>query len=271
MKKVVILFIFLAIIAKPVLADDANYLKSCPSIPQKNTVTFSKVTGFNWLTEKIAQSIIRHELKKETKGKFKVKISSRSSLELMNGEFYSLNMSGKNLNVDGSHISKLTANTVCGYNSVDIKQNPPKFRENMILNYSVEIDNDAIEQTLKDINYVKSLKKYLPITDAKINIRNNKLYFKFEVPTYVTKPIQLTVSSGLNVKNGRVHITALNIPNNSVINRQKIMDALEKTNPFAFNSDIMDNKSNISVDSVKIVNDIIVIRGLVLIPKNIES
>ena len=103
-----------------VLAADTNYAKLCPVNPYKSQITPSKVTGMNWLTEKIAQGIIKHELKKETKGKFKVVIKSRSTTDLLNGKFNYLSMTGKNLNLDGSHISKFTSTTVCDFNSVKL-------------------------------------------------------------------------------------------------------------------------------------------------------
>lgn len=259
------------LISLPVMAT-TDYTKMCPALPQQKMVTPSKITGVKWLTEQIAEGIIKKELKKETKGKYKVTIKSRGTGDLINGKFYSLSMNGKNLNIDGTHISKFSSETLCGYNSVELKKDSIKFRENMVLKYELEINNDAISQTLIDTGYVSSLKKILPVNDARMEIRNNKVYHILEIPMYVTKPLKITVSSGLNVKNGRIHLTGLNIPNNPLISTSKIKSALEKTSPFAFYSDIMDNKeSKVYVDSVKIINDIILIKGLVLLPKNIES
>lgn len=268
-------FLFLictVLISTSVMASTTDYTKLCPAIPQQGTVTPSKITGMKWITEQIAESIIRKELKKETKGKFKVTIKSRGTGDLINGKFNSLSMSGKNLNIEGIHISKFSSNTLCGYNSVKLNKDSVQFRENMVLNYELEIDNNAISDTLRDINYVNEVKKLLPVNEAKIELKNNKLYYLLEIPTYVTKPLKITVSSGINVKNGRIQLTGLKVPNNPFINTSKIINALEKTNPFAFYSDIMDNKeSKVYVDSVKIINDVLHIKGLVLIPKNTES
>lgn len=260
------------LICLPVMASDADYIKMCPAIPQQGTVTPSKITGVKWLTEQIAEGIIKKELKKETKGKYKVTIKSRGTGDLINGKFYSLSMNGKNLNIDGTHISKFSSETLCGYNSVKLNKDSIQFRENMVLKYELEINNDAISQTLIDTGYVSSLKKILPVNDARMEIRNNKVYHILEIPMYVTKPLKITVSSGLNVKNGKIHLTSLNVPNNPLISTSKIKSALEKMSPFAFYSDIMNNKeSKVYVDSVKIINDVIQIKGLVLLPKNIES
>lgn len=271
-KKLTGIFLTIFILAcMPVRGNNTNYIKHCPQITPKSGITPSKIIGMKWVSEKIAQGIIGHELKKETKGKFKVKIQSRSTSDLISGTFQSLSINGKNLNIDGSHISKLTSNTLCGYNSVDYNKKPAIFRENMVLNYEVQIDNNALAQTLIDTGYTASVKKLFPVNDAKIEIRNNKLYFIFQIPTYVTKPIQLTISSKLNVKNGRINLTSIQVPKNNIINTQRLVNAIEKTNPFSFNSAIMDNNSKISIDSVNIVNDIIVVKGLVLIPKSTES
>jgi hypothetical protein len=267
MKKILLIFTILLINTLSVNAS-VNYINQCPKVPVQSKITFSKATGISWLTEKIAQSIIKSSLKKETKGKFKVHIQSRSSTDLINGRFNSLEIFGKNLNLDGTHISNLSSQTLCDYNSVQINKDSILFRENMVLKYTIEIDNEAIEQTIIDTGYVATLKKLFPFSDVKVQIKNNKLYFIFEIPTYITKPIKITISSKLNVNNGRIYLSSLHTSNTNY-NSRKLISILEKTSPLTFYSGIMDNKdSRVYVDSVKIINNVIVINGLVLLPKN---
>ncbi len=267
MKKLLSILSAIFIFALPTMAK-TDFTTYCPQPPaQKFKV--SKITGMNWLSEQIAESIIKKELKKETKGKFKVKMKSYGTLDLINGKFSYLSMDGKNLNVDGTHISNFSSTTMCEYNSVKLNKDNIQFRENMVLNYELKIDNDALSQTLIDTGYVETIKKFgIPINDISTQIRNNKVYFIFEIPTFVTKPVKVTLSSGLNVKNGKIHLSGLQ--SNSTVNSKKLLYILEQTNPLSFTSDIMDNKkSKLYVDSVKIINDTIVIKGLVLIPKNV--
>ena len=285
MKKILVLLILM--IVNPVFAGSVDYGNMCPVNPYKSSVTPSKIVGMNWLSEKIAQGIIKKELQKETKGKFKVTIKSRGMGDLLSGKFNYLSMTGKDLNVEGSYISKFTSTTVCDYNSVKLTKDNIFFRENMVLNYEMEIDNEALEKSLKNNETINSLKNQnitlthpllknvnvAKISDINLKIRNNKIYFMLKLTTpFVTKPISITVSSGINVKNGRIQLTGLKSINNKVVDNERLYYMLEKINPLAFTSEIMNNKNaKVSIDSAKILNDVIIIKGLVLIPKNCEG
>lgn len=270
-KKIFILFTSL-LISLPTMANNNDYARFCPETPPQK-FKISKITGLNWLSEKIAEGIIKKEIRKITKGKFKVSVKATGTLDLINGKFKSLTLNGKNLNVENIHISQFQSGTVCGFNSVKLNKDNIQFRENMVLNYQINIDNEALSQTLIDTGYLDKIRKYnLIINDIKTQIRNNKIYFIFEIPTFITKPIHLTISSKLNVKNGKIQLSELKSSNNTFVNTKKLLYILEKTNPIAFTSDIMNNKkSKIYVDSVNIINDTIEIKGLILIPKDIES
>ena len=110
------------------------------------------------------------------------------------------------------------------------------------------------------------------MSDAKINIKNNKLNFYYEIESPLsTKPLQINISSGLTVKSGKVALNGLQqTSSNKLINTSKLISILDKTSPLAFTSDIMNNKnSKVYIDSVNIKDNIIHIKGLVLIPKNV--
>lgn len=271
MKKFIIFFICCFLFV-PVTAKNADLSVYCPQVQNSDGFRISKITGMKWLSEKIAQSIIKKELKKETKGKFRVKISSTGTKDLINGNFNSLSMVGKNLNVEGVHISEFTSNTVCGYNSVKINKDDISFRENMVLNYELKINNDALSKTITDTKFTEIIRGMgFPINSITSDIRNNKVYFIFEIPTFVTKPIKLTLSSGVTVKNGRLQLTGLQSDNTN-INIKNLTKIIEKINPITFTSDIMNNNNSVvSLDSAKIINDTVVIKGLVLIPKNVQG
>ena len=172
MKRIIIL-LTLIFLAMPANAINPDFARMCPANPNKSQITPSQITGVNWLTEKIAQSIIKKELKKETNGKFKVTIKSRSTADLLKGEFNSLSMEGTDLNIDGTHISKFTSNTVCDYNAVKINKDSIEFKENMVLNYELELDNNALSKTLIDTGYISTFHQDKN-TNAKLRSWNNK-------------------------------------------------------------------------------------------------
>lgn len=271
MKKFFIFFVFCFLIIIPVTAKNTDLSDYCPQVQNSGGFKISKITGMKWLSEQVAESIIKNELKKETKGKFKVEISSTGTKDLLNGKFNSLSIIGKKLNIEGAHVSEFTSNTVCRYNSVKINQNDIFFKENMVLNYELKIDNEALSQTIKDTKFTEIIRSMgIPVNSITSEIRNNKVYFIFEIPTFVTKPIKLTLSSSVTIKNGRLQLTGLQSANNTNINIKKLTKILEKFNPITFTSDIMNNNNSVvSLDSAKIINDTIIIKGLVLIPKNI--
>lgn len=271
MKKLSFLIVFICLfLILPVWANSNDFAALCPQTPEIQGIKISKITGMKWISEQIAQEIIKREIKKEVKGKFKVTIKSSGTKDLSDGKFNFLSVTGKNLNAGGAHISYFNTNTVCDFNSVKRNKNDLLFRENMVLNYELKFDNDALLQTTKDMKYVEVLNSMgFPLNSMTTQIRNNRIYFIFEIPTFITSPIKLTLSSGLTIRNGRVQLTGIHTENNSILNVKNLVYILEKVNPISFTSDIMgNNRAIFAVDSAKIINDVIVIKGLMFIPKN---
>ncbi|MBQ9688817.1 hypothetical protein IJV79_04195 [bacterium] len=270
MIKKLALFLIIILNSAPIWA--VNYTQYCAPNPYSNAPTFSQIVGMKYLGEKIAQGIIKKELRSQTQGKFDVIVKSRSTTDLLNGRLNLLSIVGENLNIDGTHITKFTARTLCDFNSLKLNKDSITFRENMVLSFLIEIDNNALSQTLEETGCSSAIKKSLFISEFKTEVRNDKIYFIFHIPTYITKPIHLTLSSKINVVNGKVRLTGFQTGNNSFINPNKIIYVLQNTIPLAFKTDIMDNKdSKVYVESAKIIGDKIYIDGIVLIPKNEEG
>ena len=87
------------------------------------------------------------------------------------------------------------------------------------------------------------------------------------------KSFPFVLKSDIEIKNGRLGLKQLQTVNTVAgINLTPLVKLLEKTSPIAFTSAIMDNEnSKVSVDTIKIVNNVIVINGYVLIPKNVTT
>lgn len=285
MKKLVLIFGLIMFFALPTFAV-CDYSDMCaPSTydlsPTGCQIT-SNLTGMTFLTEKIVQSIIKRELKKATKEKFKVEMKSYSAQDLLNGRFKSLKISGKNLEIDGAYITYLEAKTACGFNYIklDLAKKSISFKENMIMDYAIEISNNDLKKTVKSAGYLDMLNKiklsamgitFFKLDGADVQIKNNKLYFTINVTSPMSsKPIPIMVRSDLKVEEGNIVMTKVDLVNlYTVIDLSKITYLLNALNPLTFSTDILNNKeSKMKIQSVDIIGDRIFIKGNIFIPKN---
>lgn len=241
----------------------------------------SKFTGMTFLSEQIANTIIKKELKKSTKEKFKVEMKSYSANDLMHGRFKYLKISGKNLNIDDTYLTSFKLETLCDFNYVDLSHKSIKFKENMVINYSMEISNEDLKKTIKSTGYLDMLNKvklsglgitFFKLEGADVELKNNKLYFTINVTTPMsTSPIPITVSSEVKVEDGNIVLTKVNLVNiYTMLDLSKVTYLLNILNPLTFSTDILNNKlSKMSVQNVEIKGNRIFIDGNVFIPKNI--
>lgn len=242
----------------------------------------SNVTGMTFLTEKIAQFIIGKELKKATRENFKVDMQSYSAQDLLNGRFKSLKISGKNLEVDGVYLSLFETKTLCDFNYVMLDKGAIKFKENMVLDYNLEISNTDLKKTVKSAGYLDKLNSiklsgmgitFFKLDGADVQIKNNKLYFTINVTSPMsTKPVPILVRSDVKVEDGDIVLTKVDFVNlYTVIDLSKITYLLNVLNPLTFSTDILNNKdSKMSVRCVDIIGDRIIVKGNVFIPKNVK-
>src|SRR5574344_3107005 len=106
-KNFLIILMSLIFFAAPVFAD-CEYTDMCAQptgLSSKASQIASGITGATLLSQTVAQSLIKKELKKATNQKFSVKVKAYSLQDLKNGKFKYLRISGKNLDFDGIYIS----------------------------------------------------------------------------------------------------------------------------------------------------------------------
>lgn len=283
-KLVIVLGLICCLFSTKAFAITCDYSSYCAPKPynlsSQNCRTIQKITGMNFLTEKIAQNIIKKELKKATKEKFKVEMKSYSAKDLIQGKFKSLKFSGKNLEIEGAYLSSFEAKTLCEFNSVELVKNTIKFRENMVMDFAIEISNSDLKKTVKSTGYLDSLNKinlsgfgitFFKLNGAEVEIKNNKLYFTIKVTSPMsTKPLSMVVASDLKVENGQIVLTKLYFTNLfAIVDLSKMTYLLNALNPLTFSTDILNNKdSKMKINSVDIIGDRIFVKGNILIPKN---
>jgi hypothetical protein len=283
MKKFLIVFGLIIFCTVPAFAA-CDYTSLCAPKPydisSKGCQVTSNITGMTFLTEKIAQSIIKKELKKETKAKFKVEMKSYSARDLLAGRFKSLKISGKNLDVEGVYLSSFETKTLCDFNYVELTKKSIKFKENMVMDFAIEISNNDLQKTVKSADYLKMLNSinlsgfgitFFRLSEANVQIKNNKLYFTINVTSPMsTKPLPIVVRSDVKIEDGNIVLTKIDLVNlYTVIDLSKMTYILNAINPLNFSMEILENqKSKIQVQTVEIKGDRIFINGNVFIPKN---
>ncbi len=261
-----------------------DYSKMCAPEPydlsSKACRITSRTTGMTFLAEKIVQFIIKKELKKATKERFKAEIKSYSAKDLLQGRFKSLKISGKNLEMEGVYLTRFEAKTICDFNYVGLEKNSIKFKENMAMKFLIEISDKDLRKTVKSTSYLDRLNKikfsglgitFLKLDGADVQIKNNKLYFTINVTSPVSsKPIPMIINSDLKVENGRIVITKLKFVNLcTLINLSRAACLLNTLNPLSFSMEVLDNKnSKMNIQTVDIIDDKIIIEGNIFIPKN---
>lgn len=158
MKKVIVI---LFLITSFTLANDYEQFCSINSPSKTFGGNLASLSGFNSLTRNIAENIIQKEIKKETNAKFKIKINNFYGTNILNGEFKSISATSKKYEYDGIYLKNINAQTICSYNHISFENETLYFKENMILKFSADMDNEDLNKTLKSGKLNKNLAKIL--------------------------------------------------------------------------------------------------------------
>jgi len=283
MKKLVLLFGLMIFCSAQAYAA-CDYSADCTAQPydlsSHGRQVASNVTGMTFLADHFAQFIIKNELKKATKEKFKVEMKSYSLQDLAQGRFKSLKITGKNLDIDGAYITSLEAKTLCDFNYVELKNNAIKFKENMVMGFSLQISDTDLRRTIQSAGYLDRLNKinlsgmgitFFRLSGADVQVKNNKLYFTIKLTSpFSAKPIPIVVRSDVKIEDGNIVMTKVDFVNvYTVIDLSKITYILNALNPLTFSTEILNNKNTkMKIKTVDIIGDRIFVTGNILIPKN---
>lgn len=289
MKKIafaIILMIFCLIIfcAAPSFAA-CDYFNLCPKksygLSSKMGQAVSRGIGATSLSEKIAQARISSELKKATHQHFDVYVKSYSFQDFVHGRFKSIVISGKDLDIEGAHLSSLELKTLCDFNYVQFNRTPIRFKENLIIGFTTVISDDDLMKTVESNGYLDKLNcvnvkgcgiTFFKLSGADVQIKNNKLFFKVRVTSQLllAEPLDIKMSTDLKVEDGRIVFTKVDL--SSLPNGMDLTNfayRLNAINPLTFSLDVLENKNTkMCIKDVKIVGDKIIIKGNIFIPKN---
>ncbi len=271
MKKVVVLSVIFALGFLPACAKtdtaSADYLK--------NKKHFAIM---NPLAENIAEKAIKKSLKKQIgAGKYKVKFEAYTLSSLKKGVFKNLEITGKNIEVEGIEIPYLDLKNETTYNWIDISTDPVDIKSDMIFNYSVELNEDSINQALKHKSFDKKMQRInklayplFTLQEVKTRIRHDRLYviMEYNLPLASSKKNKtFMVSTGFKVDNGKVRAENVNIDKAyGSLPLDKVTNLINLIDPLTFTLDLIkDKKCNGKIENIKFEDNNIQINGKIYI------
>lgn len=283
-KKILGILITSVVFCSSASAQDLSAMCAAPyDMSWKSTRFLTTVTGMTFLSQSIANSIIRNELKKATGSKgLKAKMKSFSANDLAAGRFKSLKIYGKNLDFNGVYVSKFNADTICDFNYVKASKKSVLFKENFAMNYSLSITDDDLKKTVLSKDYLSFLHSLnikigglnlLELNNVDVKFKDDKFHFILEMSNSMFSyklPLNLHVSSKMKVVNGQIKVTEVALEDkNQKINLSQITNMLNLINPLNFTVDIMGNKkTKMAVKNIDIKGDTLIVDGTLFIPKN---
>ncbi len=279
MKKIILLLGFLLIANCSAFANCEYTCVEPYDMNNKFMSVMSSITGANFLTEKVAQSLLKKEFAKVIKGDdLKVSIDSYSSKDLKNGIFKSASVKGTKLNVEGVYLSSLEMNTLCNFNYVKQKGNGVVFVEDLPMSVALTMSADDINKTMQSDKYKKVIEDLnrlgfggVKISSTKAEIKSNKFYYTIGVSLpFVKSEKTFSVTADLKVKNGKIDFDNTRLTSKTFnIDLSKIDYIVNYLNPLDFSMKILDNKkANVYIKNINISKNIISADGIAVIPKD---
>ncbi len=243
---------------------------------------FSSVTGQNFLAERIGSALLKKAIKKNIEsGSIKTDLQSFSVRDLKAGRFKSIEIKGKDVNVQGIHITSFNVRTLCNFNYlVDNKKGDVIVKEDMPMSLNVVITEDDLNKTMASSDYKRLINDVntfagglFEISSTYVKLKHNKMYYviKYNLP-FVRKPKEVVLSAGLRVDNGKIMLadTAFS-GSNASLDINKFSKLLNYINPLDFSAKILENKdAKINIQKVKLEDKKIMIDGRVTVLKDKE-
>jgi len=282
-KKLILLFVLVFLITTPVFAA-CDYMNLCPSSPYGKTPSaakkFADATGATSWVENFAQNLIQTELKKATNQDFQATVKIFGTQELLDGQFKSLEISGKNIEIEGFHFTSLKIQTLCDFNHINISSRPITIKQNMVLAVSAEISGADLRNTIEYKDYSAAVSKtnvtQLGISSFRVYsptiiIKDNKLYFTINAtPKGPYPPMDIAIAANIKAQGGRVVTSRIDYVNLytgfDLTQLSNLANTLDNLNfPISLKNN---QKGEVQIQNINIAGDRIFANGLIFLPKN---
>lgn len=286
MKKIIFTLALLLAASQMCMANECE--SSCCAAPYDLTSGFSRfvstATGQNFIAEKVGESLVKKAIKKNiVSGKISANLDSFSTRDLKAGRFKSLEITGKDVDIEGIYISYFNAKTLCNFNYIAPSgDNNYIVKENIPIAFNAEITEEDLNKTMNssdykrlidDINSIGGSLNVFQIVSTSVKLKNGKMYYivRYAIP-FVRKSKEVVISSDINVENGKIVLANTNfVRNNSLLDIDKFSSILNYINPLDFSAKILENKdANFSIKNVKITDQKINIDGIITVLKDKE-
>lgn len=286
MNKIKYILTLLLLSAMPVFAESSTSeaLSMCPATPVVNgpiSAALSKYSGMNYLVSTTLESQVRRQMNKALSGNFKVDITPFGAMSMLEGKFKSIEANSDSAIIDGLYLSNVSGQSLCGYNRFVYKNGEVLTAENFLLGFRAEITSNDLQKMMNTPEYTRLLNSLnvnfgnvsvLKVFDPKAEIKDNKLIItvRYMAPLAMREPKKASIKMGIIAQDGNIEFTDIEtMSGHSAFNVNGLLPILNKLNPLAFNADVLNNsKSIIKLKDVAIINDRIIIKGLVIVPKN---
>ncbi len=284
MKKILVLLGAIVISSTSAFATDCSSFK-CPANPYSDNLSISNVTGTNFLAERIANTIIKKQVLKDSQGKYKVNLESYNIAALKKGIFKSLEITGEDTVTDGIYASMIKLRTVCDYNYIEInnKEKTTTFKEDFGMAYAVQFTESDLNKTMansqytdliRKVNSIGNTTKMFNISSTSAKIINNKLVYvmRVAVPLLNLKK-DVAIQTDLKVRNGEIIIDEAELMTEAMkVDVNKLLKLVNYLDPLDFSMELMKNKdANMQVKEVNIKDNKINVSGLITVAKDVVT
>lgn len=284
MKKILVLLGAIVISSTSAFATDCSSFK-CPANPYSDDLSISNVTGTNFLAERIANTIIKKQILRDSQGKYKVNLESYNIAALKKGIFKSLEITGEDTVTDGIYASMIKLRTVCDYNYIEInnKEKTTTFKEDFGMAYAVQFTESDLNKTManslytdliRKVNSIGNTTKMFNISSTSAKIINNKLVYvmRVAVPLLNLKK-DVAIQTDLKVRNGEIIIDEAELMTEAMkVDVNKLLKLVNYLDPLDFSMELMKNKdANMQVKEVSIKDNKINVSGLITVDKDVVT
>lgn len=284
MKKIVLI---LALLAFANVSFGANCEYTCVEPYDLSSSTsrfFSTITGQKYLSKIVGESLIKKAVKSSIiSGDIKAKLDSYSTIDLKAGRFKSIEVTGKNVNIQGIQISSFVAKTLCPFNYVtETKKGDVIVKEDMPIKIEAVITEENLNNTMQSSNYKRLVDNInsiggnfniFKINSTTVKLKNDKMYYimNYSMP-FVRKTKDVVLIADLKVENGDIKLANTTFENSSItLDVNKFSAILNYINPLDFSAKILENKNaKFKIENINITDGKVTVDGTMVILKDKE-
>ena len=266
MKKYLCILILICLFSLPTFGKvdktSEEYLKS------KN-----HISTVNPLVEHMISGAIKHSIKKELKGRYKVKFTGYTLSSIKAGVFKYMEITGHDIVVNDIPIPYTKIKTLSDYNRINYNKNPISIESDIELEFLTKLSEDSINMALKSDEYLKVLrqinKKAFPLftlSGVSVKLKGENVY----IIMYYNFPLSpkekdrtFIVSSKFKILNNEIktYVVAFNEKYGN-LPLDKVTNLVNLVNPLNFALKLIDDKNcDCKIENIEIKDDIITING----------